>query len=180
MIKKILLCSCVLLLMTSCSSTRQVASKKKPIKTKSANVKTPKVNHTNKINTTPNLATKVIWTAVTYKGVPYKYGGMSKKGMDCSGLIYTSFKQRGVTLPRTSNEQFYKGKAISLNKVQKGDLLFFKTSRKRAKVNHVGLVTSVKNGEIYFIHATSSRGVLVSSLNEKYWNRAFIKAKRII
>ena len=75
---------------------------------------------------------------------------------------------------------YLKGYSIPLKKVKRGDLLFFKTTRKRGKVNHVGLITSVKNGVIRFIHSTSSRGVLVSSLREKYWKRAFIKAKRVL
>ncbi len=155
--------------MYSCGSSKKVNSKK----TTKYQVSKPSKK---KITT----ADKIVWTAVSYKGVPYKYGGTNKNGMDCSGLIYTSFKKRNISLPRTSKLMYLKGYSIPLKKVKRGDLLFFKTTRKRGKVNHVGLITSVKNGVIRFIHSTSSRGVLVSSLREKYWKRAFIKAKRVL
>lgn len=162
MVKKLLLILLGSFLMVSCGSSKKVtssqSSKKKEV----------------------TVADKIVWTAVSYKGVPYKFGGMSKRGMDCSGLIHTSFKQRNVELPRTSKEMYTKGYDISLRKVQRGDLLFFKTARKRGRVNHVGLVTSVKNGDIRFIHSTSSRGVIVTSLWQDYWKRAFIKAKRVL
>jgi len=129
----------------------------------------------------PTIADKVVWTAVTYKGTPYKYAGITKRGMDCSGLIYTSFKEREIELPRSSSMLYTKGYKIPMNKVRRGDLLFFKTTNKtKSKINHVALVTSVDNNDVKFIHATSSRGVIVSSISEKYWKNAFIDAKRII
>lgn len=170
MIKKIVFILALSMLMTSCGSSKNVSSSRK---TKSKKVNT-------KVKSAPSVADKIVWTAVSYKGVRYKYGGMTKKGMDCSGLIHTSFKQRNVSLPRTSREMYTKGYEIPVRKVKRGDLLFFKTVRKRGKVNHVGLVTSVKNGDIHFIHSTSSRGVIVTSLFNKYWKKAFIKAKRVL
>ena len=130
----------------------------------------------------PALADKVIWTAVTYKGTPYKYGGSSKSGMDCSGLIYTSFKARSISLPRNSSQMNEKGYTIPVKYARRGDLLFFKTSGKRGtgKVNHVGVVTSAENGVVNFIHSTASKGVVVSKLSEPYWNKAFVEAKRVI
>ena len=73
-----------------------------------------------------------------------------------------------------------KGRKISLKNAKKGDLVFFKISRRSNKINHVGLVTSIKNGVIYFIHATTSRGVIVSSLSEKYWKKNFVKSTTIL
>ena len=72
-----------------------------------------------------------------------------------------------------------RGKKTSLNNVKKGDLLFFRTHKIR-RINHVGLVISHKKGQIRFLHATSSRGVIVSSLSEKYWKKAFVKAAKIL
>lgn len=138
----------------------------------------PIVYPTNNNNVT--LADKIIWTAVTYKGVPYRMGGTSKYGMDCSGLIYTSFKKRNVIIPRTSLAMSRKGRNLLLKEVRRGDLLFFKTNKRKRVINHVGLVTRAKNGRIQFIHSTSSRGVIVSYLNERYWKRAFTSAKRIL
>jgi cell wall-associated NlpC family hydrolase len=167
MIKKLLYIFTVPILLTSCGSTKNAIHNQ--------NRKTPTVK-----KETVSIADKIIWTAVSYKGTPYKYGGTTKKGMDCSGLIYTSFKTRNITLPRTSSQMYSKGHPISLNQVKRGDLLFFKTTNKKGKVNHVGLVTSIKNGDIRFIHSSSSKGVIVSSLKEAYWKKSFIKAKRVL
>ena len=121
----------------------------------------------------------VIETALSYTGVRYKYGGTTRKGMDCSGLLYTSFLEHDIALPRTSEMLSEEGKKVNVNKVQRGDLLFFKTRRGKKKVNHVGLVVDVRDEEVKFIHSTTSRGVIVSSLREGYWNHAFVKATRL-
>ena len=72
------------------------------------------------------------------------------------------------------------GEKISTNQVNVGDLLFFKTSSRSKQINHVGLVVDIMPGQILFIHSTSSRGVIVSSLNEGYWNNSFVEARRIL
>jgi cell wall-associated NlpC family hydrolase len=122
----------------------------------------------------------IINTALTYSGVRYKYGGTTKKGMDCSGLLFVSFKENDIAFPRVSSAMANQGKRIRVNQVEKGDLLFFKTSRRGKKINHVGLVVAVENDEIKFIHASTSRGVIVSSLREGYWNYSFVKATRVL
>lgn len=121
----------------------------------------------------------VVETALTFTGVRYKYGGTTRKGMDCSGLLYVSFLENDIALPRTSQMLSEEGEKIKVNKVQKGDLLFFKTRRGKNKINHVGLVVDVEEDEVKFIHSTTSRGVIVSSLREGYWNHAFVKATRL-
>jgi len=128
----------------------------------------------------PEKAEKVITTALTFSGTRYKYGGTTKKGMDCSGLLYVAFLEHKVSLPRVSYQMANEGNRITLDQVTKGDLLFFKTSKKSKKINHVGLVVAVVGDEIKFIHATTSRGVIVSSLREGYWNYAFVKATRVL
>jgi len=127
----------------------------------------------------PTRADAVIETAMDYTGTRYKYGGTTRKGMDCSGLLYVSFLENDVSLPRSSHLMADQGKRIKRSQVQKGDLLFFKTQRGKKKINHVGLVVDVADDEIKFIHSTTSRGVIVSSLREGYWNYAFVKATRI-
>ncbi len=129
---------------------------------------------------TPVKADRIINTALSYSGVKYKYGGTSVKGMDCSGLLYVSFAEHEIDLPRTSHLMADEGKRIRIEEVTKGDLLFFKTSSRGKRINHVGLVVSVKDNDIRFIHATTSRGVVVSSLREGFWNYAFVKATRIL
>ena len=132
-----------------------------------------------KINNQHLKATKIVNNANKFLGTKYKFGGTTRKGMDCSGLVYTAFKQENILLPRVSRDMAMQGKTISLNQVKKGDLLFFITGKKN-RISHVGLVTNIKNNEIFFIHASSKRGVIISSLNEKYYKTRFVKAKRIL
>ena len=73
-----------------------------------------------------------------------------------------------------------KGAKVPLTKVQKGDLLFFNTSKKRRTINHVGLVVEKNKKGLFFIHSTTSSGVIISSLDEAYWKKAFIEARKII
>lgn len=131
------------------------------------------------INTTHLKVDSIIHIANSYKGTRYKYGGTTKKGMDCSGLIYTSFKKEGILLPRLSRDIATKGVFVPKGRIKKGDLVFFKTGKKN-RINHVGLVTKIVSNEVFFIHASTSRGVITSSLNEKYYRSRFVKAKRIL
>ena len=129
---------------------------------------------------TLDKADAIIETAMSYAGVRYKYGGITKKGMDCSGLLYVSFSTHEVDIPRVSHMIADQAESIKMKEVTKGDLLFFKTNRRGKRINHVGLVVDIQGDEIRFIHSTSSRGVIVSSLKEGYWNSAFVKAARIL
>ena len=124
-------------------------------------------------------ADKIINTALTFSGTRYQWGGTTKKGMDCSGLLYVSFSEHDIELPRVSRDMAEKGHKVKLKNVEKGDLIFFKTKRGRT-INHVGMVVAIEGDEIKFIHASSSRGVIVSSLREGYWNSAFVKATRVL
>ena len=125
-------------------------------------------------------ADDIVDSALQFSGVRYKYGGTTKKGMDCSGLLYVAFGENNVKLPRVSYHMAEEGKRINLREVTKGDLLFFRTSKRAKRINHVGMVVTVDNGEVKFIHSSSSRGVIVSSLREGYWNSAFVRAKRVL
>lgn len=120
----------------------------------------------------------VIDTAYSYLGTPYKYGGTTRNGMDCSGFMIACYEVVDIQLNRSSDGMALQGEAIDISEVRIGDLLFFKTSRKR-EISHVGMVVEVGN-TIKFIHASTSRGVIVSDLSETYWNKAFVKAKRIL
>ncbi|SFW72581.1 NlpC/P60 family protein [Sinomicrobium oceani] len=124
-------------------------------------------------------ASQIINTAISFNGTRYKFGGTTNKGMDCSGLVFVSFQEHDVTLERASYMMATQGEEIKLKEVQKGDLLFFKTGRKN-RINHVGLVVDKKGKDIRFIHSTTSRGVLISSLSEGYWNHAFTEARRVL
>ena len=123
---------------------------------------------------------KIVVNALKYKGVPYKFGGTTKRGMDCSGIVYVSYLKENLRLPRVSRDMAKSGKKVALRNDKKGDLLFFKTAKRKNRINHVGLIVSVKKNQIRFIHSTSSRGVITSLLSERYWKNAFVKVKRIL
>lgn len=123
---------------------------------------------------------KVVYNALQFEGSRYRSGGTTEAGFDCSGLVYVSFNLEKILLPRQSRYMANVGTEITLDKAQKGDLLFFITGRKSKKINHVGLVVSRQDEEVNFIHATNGRGVIVSSLSEKYWKKAFLKATRVL
>lgn len=128
----------------------------------------------------PDKIEQIINTALGYSGVRYRFGGTTEQGMDCSGLLYVSFKAHDIALPRVSHEMADEGRRIRVEAINKGDLLFFTTTKRGRKINHVGLVVAVEEDDIKFIHSTTSRGVIVSSLREGFWNYSFVKATRIL
>ena len=125
-------------------------------------------------------AKKISTYAKDYLNTPYRYGGTSKQGMDCSGLIFQSFLKYGKELPRTTKDLSKYGQKIKLKHTRVGDLLFFKTSKKWGGINHVGLVTKVYGNSIEFIHSTTSKGVIISGLNQYYWAKTFKFARRVL
>lgn len=112
-------------------------------------------------------------------GTRYRSGGTSIGGFDCSGLMLFTFNEIDLKLPRTSAEQSRFGKKVKKAQAQKGDLIFF-TTNGRGNINHVGMITDVQDGVIKFIHASVSRGVIISSLEESYYARRFVKINRVI
>lgn len=121
----------------------------------------------------------ILAEAQTYIGTPYRYGGMTRKGIDCSAFVLSVFgAAAGLTLPRVAASQSQEGEAIDKENLQKGDLIFFSHGK---RISHVGIVESVtEEGEIKFIHAATSKGVMISSLNDSYWGPKFRFAKRVI
>lgn len=121
----------------------------------------------------------VIEAARSYTGVPYKWGGTTRVGMDCSGLLCTSFQSINVTLPRTSEEQGDYGKKVRPKDIKEGDLVFFGANRFSNDITHVGMVTEVNGKEdVRFIHASSSLGVIEANLYADHYQKIFIKAVR--
>ncbi len=180
--KKSVLFFALIVLFQSCKSTKKATVRTKKTVTVERNVKSesPKINVDYKIKL-PKKAKKITSKALSYIGTKYKYGGTTKRGMDCSGLIYVSFTAFDVSVERVSYKIAAQGKEVRVKNVVVGDLLFFKTSKRAKRINHVGLVVDVdKKGTIKFIHASTSRGVMVSSLREGFWNHAFVKATRIL
>lgn len=122
---------------------------------------------------------QLISSAMQYEGVRYRGGGTTTAGMDCSGLVSTVFKTYDISLPRSSIDMSKVGEKLKLKDVKKGDLVFFKTSN-RGVINHVGLVTEVRDDEILFIHSSVQRGVIISSTKEAYYQRTFAQANRVL
>lgn len=112
--------------------------------------------------------------AEEWLGTPYVYGGTSRNGTDCSGFVLNVFRKIDVPLPRTSREQADRGTAVGRENIQPGDLLFFNTTG--SGVSHVGIAI----GKQKFIHASTSRGVIVSSLDEDYYGERFLFAKKVL
>ncbi|WP_340064615.1 C40 family peptidase [Ascidiimonas aurantiaca] len=187
--KKVILFVLVILLL-SCKSSKKTVKVKpdKPIIDNRTLVVKPapatdeeKSKEKNTIPEISNtLANDVVRTALSYSGTRYKFGGTTDKGMDCSGLVFTAFSKHDISLNRSSAQMAQQGVKIPLRQAEKGDLLFFGTGKRKKIVNHVGLIVSKKGKDIRFIHATTSRGVLISSLDEGYWNYAFIEARRVL
>lgn len=123
---------------------------------------------------------QIIKDAKKYLGTKYKYGGDGKRGIDCSGLVQNVFKNQDINLPRSSKDQSLKGKWIDVKNIVPGDLVFFATQRNSRTITHVGIVTEIKGKFFKFIHSSTSKGVIISSLDEKYWYRAYVQARRIL
>ena len=118
--------------------------------------------------------TSIIKVAMDYLGVPYKFGGSSLRGIDCSAYVQRVFRYFSIDLPRTAREQFKAGVKISKRELRIGDLLFFKTYARYP--SHVGIYI----GEGKMIHASSrSKKVTISSINDPYYVRRYIGAVRL-
>ncbi|WP_417762451.1 NlpC/P60 family protein [Shewanella sp.] len=109
-----------------------------------------------------------------WRGVPYRYGGNSKHGIDCSAFVQLTYQQlANIRLPRTTAAQAQYGVKIARSELVSGDLVFFKTGWSS---RHVGIYLSHNN----FMHASTSEGVTISSLNTPYWRDAFWQARRLL
>ncbi len=110
-----------------------------------------------------------------YLGQPYKGRSKYEEGVDCSHFVLTVFKRfDNIDLPRMAADQYKKGRAVQFKHLQYGDLVFFRTQPR--KISHVGIYV----GEGRFIHASTSNGVIISGLSEKYWADKYAGARRIL
>lgn len=117
----------------------------------------------------------LVFTANGLTGIPYRQGGDTPSGFDCSGFTRFVFAQHGVSLPRLTQEQYRAGRSVAAEDVRPGDLVFFTTVAPGA--SHVGVAVSRDT----FVHAPSERGVVrIESLSERYWASRYLGARRII
>jgi len=109
-----------------------------------------------------------------WKGVPHRMGGLSRRGIDCSGFVYRTYRDVfGITLPRSTQLQARTGAFVPHRRLSAGDLVFFRIGR---NTRHVGIYLG--NGQ--FMHASKSRGVMISSLDNPYWTAAYWRALRVM
>jgi cell wall-associated NlpC family hydrolase len=149
---------CIVLALTGCGSTPH-----KPI---SASARVAKPDN--------NIEQLLRSEANRWKGTPHRLGGNSRKGIDCSGFVSKLYKNLfNIRLPRSTRDQVRVGKPVSRIQIRAGDLVFFLPPRKS---RHVGIYLG--RGE--FVHASSTNGVMISSMTDPYWRKCYWKARRVL
>lgn len=123
----------------------------------------------------PLAAARIRELALSFRGVPYRWGGASPQGFDCSGLVQYVYKDVGIELPRTSSTQALEGRAVSLDALEVGDLIFF--SLKRGVISHVGIYI----GDDTFLHAPKrGKTVCTQSLDDPWWRSRVKRVRRVL
>lgn len=120
-------------------------------------------------------AQQIISNAKKYLGTPYVWGGSTPSGFDCSGFVQYVFQQSGIRLPRTTTEQVKVGTYVSKASLQPGDLVFLQNTYRQG-VSHVGIYI----GDGKMIHASSSKGVVISDLSTSYYTQHYHSARRVL
>lgn len=118
--------------------------------------------------------------AETYLGTPYRYGGTTRRGIDCSAFVKNVFSMFNKNLPRVSADQAREGYRVSTDELKEGDLVFFAT-KGRGRVTHVGIVHGKnENGVVQFIHSSTSKGVVITPITDSYWGKRYLYGKRVL
>lgn len=132
-------------------------------------------------NKEESLVDRLLDKAKSYLGTPYRRSGKSPKGFDCSGFTSWVYKKFGISLGCSSRAQFTQGKKVIRKEIQPGDLVFFSGTRGGKSIGHVGIVYKVDDADTFkFIHSSSSGGVKISSINERYYSSRFKGARRLL
>ncbi|ARU94675.1 bifunctional murein DD-endopeptidase/murein LD-carboxypeptidase [Tatumella citrea] len=121
-----------------------------------------------------DVKTKIMDQYADWKGVRYRMGGDTKRGIDCSAFVQRTFREQfGLDLPRSTSGQQDTGSKIARNKLRPGDLVLFRAG---STGRHVGIYLGNNN----FVHASTSSGVMISSLNDSYWKTRYREARRVL
>jgi cell wall-associated NlpC family hydrolase len=165
-----------MLLLAACSSSKKVADR---TDYKAREQKNDAALYEKGRNQDPRIE-QVIAAARSFTGTPYRWGGTSRSGMDCSGLLMTSFQAADLHLPRTTEDQVKYGYGVRLYELKPGDLVFFAAKKSNPnKVTHVGMVTEIRDKhDVRFIHASTKLGVVENNIYTDYYRKIFIKARR--
>lgn len=163
MYKLVVIFVCAMLL-TACSSAPYYGSKNPSVKVAAKNVD---------LSDTPKVKQILNQQYKDWRHVRYRMGGASKNGIDCSGLVYQTYRTKlGFDMPRSTEYQSKVGRSIQQGQLRAGDMVFFKTG---IFTRHVGMYIDRGN----FLHVSSSQGVMISSLGDPYWASAYWKSQRI-
>jgi cell wall-associated NlpC family hydrolase len=123
-----------------------------------------------------SVSEPVLIRALTLVGSPYRFGGINERGFDCAGFTRYSYAAAGISLPRTSLDQFSAGWEVEPEAMRPGDLVFFRNTYRRG-ISHVGLYI----GAGQFVHAASAqREVVVDRLDQPYYRARFAGARRVL
>ncbi|AWH89846.1 bifunctional murein DD-endopeptidase/murein LD-carboxypeptidase [Limnobaculum parvum] len=121
-----------------------------------------------------DIKSKILNQYAGWKGVRYRMGGTNKSGVDCSSFVQITFREQfGLALPRSTSMQQNLGQQIKREKLRPGDIVLFRSG---STGRHVGIYIGNDN----FVHASTSNGVIISSLNERYWNSRYHQGRRIL
>ena len=157
----VLICTALL---AACSSAPYVAPKNPPVKVAAKRVD---------LNNTPEIKKILNQQHKDWRRVRHSTGGLSKKGIDCSGLVYRTYREKfGIDMPRSTEDQSEIGRTVKKSKLKTGDMVFFKTGLFK---RHVGMYIEKGN----FLHVSSSKGVMISNINSPYWEDTYWQARRI-
>lgn len=168
------------ILLTSCGASRRMAAKN-AVTTKSDNSSAFAPATFKTLGEPLDIkSSTLISYAKKYLGAPYKYGGATPEGFDCSGFVYYVLMHFDVKPPRVSYQYEHAGQTVKLKHARPGDIILF-TGTKGRQIGHIGIITEAKDDTITFIHASSPRsgGVILSRL-EGYWEQHFVKIIRIL
>lgn len=165
------LCIVTLLILNACSSSKKTTSTYQPPK-QSQSPTTSKIN-----------IDGLLWFAKQQMGTPYKYASSDPKngGLDCSGYLFYVFQHFKITVPRSTKDYMNFGKNVSVQNAQKGNVILFTGSNEKDKTaGHAGIITEIKEGVIHFIHASTSKGVMINKLTDGYYAKRFLKIVDVI